>query len=270
MRKSSLVAIQVCLLGALFASAAARAQDSPPRAWTLRSGGVVYRLALSDEQLKLEYFGPSGDGETAGRDSNSSPPRDDFSGLAEGSSLAPESLRLVAQETRSLPKGVNTVRLTLRHKELPLDVEALYAAWGETGVLSRELKLINRGATSLRVSSLPSLVWDLPSGEYTLRYLWGGWGQERQMTAERLGAGTRSFIQSKGRSTNHYVPWLSLRDEDRNLEYLAELAWSGNWSMDVEKLPGRGQSALRDQRVRATMGMRHDFGDALALAPGET
>jgi alpha-galactosidase len=97
-----------------------------------------------------------------------------------------------------------------------------------------------------------------------------GWGQERQLATETLGAGARRFEQTQGCSTNGYVPWLSLRNRDSGVEYLAELAWSGNWWMQVKRRPGTGAAALRDQPVSATLAMRNDFGGALTLAPGDT
>ena len=153
---------------------------------------------------------------------------------------------------------------------LPLELDVRYAAWGETGVFSREIRLTNRGDQPVAVARLPSISWDLPGGDYTLRYLWGSWGQERQLATETLAAGTRRFEQTRGRSTNGYVPWLSLRNRTLGVEYIAELAWSGNWWMQVERQPGTGAAPLRDQPVRVELGMHNDFGGPLTLAPGDT
>lgn len=244
------------------------ADDPSARTWTLRSGAVLYRLALEDGRLVLDYFGPAS-GLTE-QDGAAAPRRHpDLAGLAEGRSLAPPALRLIAQQARTAAPGVEEVRLTLKHVDLPLEVEARYAAWGDTGVITRDLKLFNRGSQPIRVEASPSAAWALPKGVYTLRYLWGGWGQERQLAVEKLGAGTRRFEQAKGRSTNGYVPWLSLRNEGSGVEYLAELAWSGNWWMEVERRPGTWKGVFGEEEVRAAIGMRHDFGGPLALAPGE-
>ena len=81
----------------------------------------------------------------------------------------------------------------------------------------------------MRVARLPSITWELPGGDYTLRYLWGSWGQERQLATEALATGARRFEQTRGRSTNGYVPWLSLRNRALGDRVIAELAWSGNW-----------------------------------------
>ena len=162
------------------------------------------------------------------------------------------------------------LRLHFVHVSLPLQVDVRYAAWGETGVFSREIRLTNQGDRPLAVARLPSIGWDLPGGDYTLRYLWGSWGQERQLATETLAAGARRFEQTRGRATNGYVPWLSLRNRTLGIEYIAELAWSGNWWMQVERQPGTGAAPLRDQPVQVGLGMHNDFGGPLTLAPGDT
>ena len=59
--------------------------------------------------------------------------------------------------------------------------------------------MINRGRAAISVDVTPT--WLLPAGEYTLRYLYGEWGQERQLASESLGVGVRRFDQVKGRSS---------------------------------------------------------------------
>ena len=236
--------------------------------WTLQSGHVVYRLVTRDGALGLDYFGPASI-DTVRRDTATRPPRADIAGLANGRALAPSTLRVVSTERRSPMPGVEELRIVLRHATLPLEIEARYGAWGETGVITRELHLANRGTTPIRIESSPSLSLDLPAGEYSLRYLYGGWGQERQLAVEPVGAGARRFDQTRGRSAHGYIPWLSLRNERSGIEYIAELAWSGNWSMEIERHPGAAAARLRDQPLAVRMEMRHDFGGSLALAPGD-
>ncbi|MGA8151370.1 MAG: alpha-galactosidase [Terriglobales bacterium] len=238
--------------------------DSSDQSWTLKSGPVTYQLAERHDQLVLEYFGPTLDARVWNRTTL----HGDFGGLADGESLASGSLRLTSQESHSIAPGVEELLLRLKHTHLPLEIEARYTAWGETGVFTRELRLINRGEKPIHVASAPSLSWDLPQGDYTLRYLWGGSERERQSAVEKLGVGIRAFGSAKGGSSNGYAPWLSLHDGDSGVEYLVELAWSGNWQADVEMPPPSAESSSQD--VRVDMGIHFDFGGALRLAPGET
>lgn len=242
--------------------------DSKARRWTLTSGPVAYRLAERNDVLVLDYFGPASRMTEWGK-ATASTPRYDLTGVADGEALSP-ALHIVSQQRRIVAPGVEELLLTLRHAELPLEVQARYVAWGETGVFTREITLVNRGRKSIHVESSPSVAWELPRGDYTLRYLYGSWGQERQMMTEPVRPGARSFEQTRGRSTNGYVPWISLRNEELGVEYIAELAWSGNWWMRVERRPGTGSSPPRDQDVGVAMGIRPDFGGSLVLQPGDT
>ena len=185
-----------------------------------------------------------------------SQPVPEISGRVEGRPVRPQDLELVSQDTRQV----------WQHRRLPLLVEARDATWGETGVVTRQLMLTNTGSQALRVNSFPSLTWSLPRGEYELSYLYGGWGRERQLATERLGAGRRAFVSNRGRSSNGYSPWFSLLNRQTGVRYAAQLAWSGNWEMSFERHPDR--RPLEQETLRVELGMRFDGGHALSLAPG--
>ena len=242
--------------------------DSTTGSWTLVSGTVSYRLLRRNQRVAFDYFGPAA--RMGAAPDTAQPSRSDLTGLAADQPLEPDSLRLLSDSTVLVSPAVQELRLRLSHARLPLDLDVRYAAWGETGVFSREIRLTNRGSAPLPVSQLPSISWDLPGGDYSMRYLWGSWGQERQLATETLAAGARRFEQTRGRATNGYVPWLSLRNRTLGVEYIAELAWSGNWWMQVERQPGTGAAPLLDQPVRVQLGMHNDFGGPLTLAPGDT
>jgi alpha-galactosidase len=126
------------------------------------------------------------------------------------------------------------------------------------------------GEAAIDVASALSLSLEFPKGVYTLRHLYGGWGEEHQLATETLHGGGRRFGSTSGRSTNGFSPWISLRNENRKTEYLAELAWSGNWDMHVSRQPGKEPSELQEQPVLLSMAMHWDFGGALNLAEGAT
>jgi len=270
MSRWSGIFILILLLQPYTFVAAQKVEHNPSeQTWTLESGPVMYRFAMDYGQVVFEYFGPRS--HYTGRGSHRPQRRYDIMGMVDGRVLDPSRLRLAAHESRVAAPDRAELHMTFTHMDVPLEVEALYTAWGETGVITRALTFANRGTKPIRVESAPSLSMDLPRGEYTLRYLWGGWGQERQLATERLdGAGARRFEQTQGRSTKHYVPWLSLRNEDTGVEYLAELAWSGNWWMEVERQLDEGRGRLEEWEVSVAMGLRNDFGGPIVLSPGET
>ena len=244
--------------------------DSSGQAWILKTGPVEYRLRQRDGAVRLEYFGPAGLAAWRMGPQRRAHPvaSEDISGTIEGQRAGAEDLELKLAEPGSGPGGVETLRLRYRHRRLPLEIEAVYSAWGDTGVISRKLKLINRGSTVLHVESLPELSWRLPQGAYDLTYLWGGANQEKQIATETLGAGRRTLANLRGRSTSLYSPWFSLENKTLGVRYLGELAYSGNWKFQCERLPGTGSAPLQQGDLLASLGMLNDFEGALALAPG--
>ena len=230
--------------------------------WVLKSGPVEYRLHLQSGALRLDYFGPSGLAPWQRR----AVPSSDISGLVEGLPVTPEELELVSHDTPPLRSGVESLRLVYRHRQLPLRLEATYSSWAETGTLTRRLKIVNAGDRPLRVESLPELSWRLPPGAYELTYLWGGWGQEKQVSTEKLGAGRRTLASSRGRSTSLYSPWFALRNTTLGVTYVAQLAWSGNWQMHFEQQPGTAATRLEQTDMLVSLGTQYDFEGPLTLA----
>ena len=261
-----------CSLALGLLAAPVRAQrvayDSARSTWSLRSGPVLYRLSVRDGRVALDFFGPRTREDSLTKVLPSYPRMAalELTGTVAGQPLDTSSLRLTSQRLVSIAPGVDELRLTLRHATAALDVEERYTAWGETGVVTRELTVTNRGSSPIAVSIAPT--WLLPGGDYVLRSLYGSWGQERQLDTQPLGVGARRFEQTHGRSSKGYVPWLSLRNQRAGVEYLAELAWSGNWAMQVERTSGENDIVLANRPIAVQMGPRHDGGGPLSLAPG--
>jgi alpha-galactosidase len=240
------------------------------RTWSVRSGAVEYRLRDRDGAVRIVYLGPVGRPDwpaAVGRQSNPLS-RYDVAGLVDGQTLMPEDLRLVAHEVRRPRPETAALRLLYRHRRIPLEIEAVYTAWGDTGVLTRQLTFSNRSAAPLLMESAPSLSWCLPPGEYTLDYLHGLWGEERQLASENIGPGRRAFVNNTGRSSDGYSPWFSLRNNALGVRYAAQLAYSGNWEMFFERHVERRLVSWNGHELRAEMGMRFDFGGPAPLAPG--
>jgi alpha-galactosidase len=243
--------------------------DSVVQRWTLRSGPVTYRLAQVGRHVALDYFGPTARESDTTRVPSTYPRLRpiELVGTIGGLRIDSASLQFVSARATRRAAG-DELTLRLRHATLPVTFEERYAAWGETGVITRDITVRNTGARTIAVDVTPA--WYHPKGNYTLRYLQGTWGQERQLETETLGAGVRTFEQTSGRSSKGYVPWISLRNERARVEYLAELAWSGNWRAQIEKYPGENDVMLRDRPIAVRMGFRPDGGSPLLLASGQS
>ncbi len=233
--------------------------------WTLASGPVEYRLRLGDDGVRPVYFGPAGQPEWPAPDPSAQPAYD-ILGVVEGDQVRPPDLHL---EGADMPAGGLELALRYRHQHLPLEISARYLVQGDTGVITRRLTLVNRGAAALHIQSWPSLALQLPAGDYDLSYLYGGWGRERQLaTDQNLQAGGRVFVADRGRSTNGYVPWFGLRNRALRTMYMAQLAWSGNWRMSFDRAPSAGRVLLNQMPLAVDLGMCFDADGALTLPPG--
>lgn len=243
--------------------------DAATKVWSLRSGGVEYRLRQRDQTVTFEYFGSEGkDAWTTAPGWRGPIVRHEMTGTVDDRHFLPEDLTLASHEIRRPADDRSELRLVYRHKRQPLAIEALYTAWGDTGVFTRELKVTNRGTGVLHLDSMPSLVWRMPAGEYDLDYLHGVWAVERQLASERLGPGRRAFVSRLGRSAAGYSPWFCLRNEESGVRYAAQLAWSGNWEMLFERFLDRRPKRWQEQDLRVELGVRFDSGGSALLEAG--
>jgi alpha-galactosidase len=239
--------------------------------WQMVSGQVEYVIRVAQDIVTLSYFGPAAHAPwTAPGSAGTSLLRYDINGQAEGEEITPSELKLDSAKILPIKPGVDALELVLSHRRLPLQIRESYTVWGDTGVITRKIALVNSGSSDLHVERLPSLSWSLPPGEYDLTYLWGGWSQERQVGNDILGPGTRRFSSTSGRSTNDYSPWFCLHNHSNGTRYLAELAYSGNWEMGFARNPLVEEHPFTERDLNVDLGMRFDYGGALKLIAGES
>ena len=245
---------------------AATTYNEGNKTWTLASGDVEYRLQATERGLRVKYFGPRGL-EPAG---SAAVGTADIGGMIDGRRLDPESLELVSSEIENSKPGISVLHLSLRHRDLPVQVDIRYSGWGDTGVITRHVTLTNQGKNTLHIESLPSLALQLPAGDYELTHLFGSWKQERQVATEPLHDGERVFNANTGRSTCLYSPWFALHNRRNGIRYAGQLAWSGNWRMSFEQQPGMREAILASSPLRVSLGMTFDFGGAESLRAGDS
>lgn len=234
--------------------------DEAARRWVLSSGPAELVLRRRQDHVVVEYLGPARPAESRGRSWDVP----EFTGRLEGAEARPEELVLESHDLSPEEDGCRRLRLTSRWRSLKVHV--CYMAWGNTGVFTRQVTVTNAGNLPARLDALPSLSLLVPPGPYTLTYLHGGWGRERQVAVEPLGPGRREFVNRTGRSTNGHSPWFFLKDGKSGTGYLGQLAWSGNWQMSFERaLTARPPES---EPLRVEMGIRFDRGGPVILEPG--
>ena len=166
--------------------------------WHLVSGKVEYVLQKAQDTVRFIYFGPAARSPwSASQPAETSSARYDIDGQVEGQEIRPSELQLDSEKAVTVRRDVEELRLTLSHRRLPLQIQEIYTTWGDTGVITRKLVIVNKGRGILHIERLPSLSWSLPAGEYDLTYLWGGWSQERQVGNEILGPGSKEIRLNK-------------------------------------------------------------------------
>ena len=233
----------------------------PKQMWTLQSGTVQCLLRRTALGVDALYFGPAGAAPAEG----SFELKPDFWLKIEGRVMSSLDLEVAGVAKTNTASGREGLEVTYRHPVLPLEIQAAYNAWGDSGVISRQMRLVNRGTNQLHIELAPSLSWRLPAGDYELTTLRGPWGAERQVFTEPLTGTEKRFESAHGRSTASQSPWFSLRHEGTGLRYLAQLAWSGNWDLLFNRTGTNGRPSASELQVE--LGIRFDRGGP-ALLPG--
>jgi alpha-galactosidase len=121
------------------------------------------------------------------------------------------------------------------------EVTLSYTIFRDHPIVSRRVRIRNRGATRLRVTTAMSASLDLPDDDWTLVQLSGAWARERHITDRRLAPGRQSTASLRGASGHEHDPSLILRrastTETAGEAYGFSLVYSGNFLAEAEVGP---------------------------------
>ncbi len=196
--------------------------------------------------------------------------------LPDGSHAA--DLRYVSHEIRpgkyaleGLPaffggaEDADTLIVTLEDRTAQVSVELLYGVFEEYDLITRSVRVTNRGNAPVRLCRLASLCLDFQGADLDLITLDGRYAMERCPDRAPLRPGVQSVGSVRGMSSHQHNPFAILCDQDAREEHGlcwgAMLLYSGNFEAAVER------SQFED--VRLTMGI-HPFHFRWTLGPGET
>jgi alpha-galactosidase len=160
----------------------------------------------------------------------------------------------------------STLELVFTDTSYPLQVTLAYRVYDGFDVLERWAALQHLGeGPPITVRQAHSANWWLPAPRaWRLRYLYGGWGAETQLTQTMLTPG-KLVLESRNGTTSHRLnPWFTLDPDGAATEESGEvwsgaLAWSGSWKLVFET----GASG----QMHACGGV-NDFDWAYRLTPG--
>ena len=125
-------------------------------------------------------------------------------------------------------KKYENVRLTLH-----------YTVFEDCNVIARCITLENGGAQSIFIRKLMSFMLDMPSADYTMLTLDGGWAKEAHVHEREVSYGILVNDSTTGGSSNRHNPAFLLKakgaDEEHGQIYGFNLIYSGNHYSAVEK-----------------------------------
>jgi len=158
-----------------------------------------------------------------------------------------------------------TLIVVLEDAAAGVDVELYYGVLENYDVITRAVRLVNRGGHTVRVRQAASLCLDFQRGDLDLITFDGKHVLERRPNRAPLLPGVRSAGSVRGNSSHQHNPFVILCEhdagEDHGLCYGAALLYSGNFQAAAER--------SQFENVRLTLGI-HPWHFCWTLAPGES
>lgn len=191
----------------------------------------------------------------------------------DGSRMA--DLRYVSYELRQGKYGLEglpafwggdeweTLVVTLEDAAAKMQVELFFGVLEKYDLITRSVRVVNRGEKTVRLRRCASLCLDFQGGDFDLITFDGCHTQERHLNRTPLRPGVQSVGSSRGASSHHHNPFVMLcdrsADEDHGLCYGAALVYSGSFLAAAER--------TRLEHNRLVLGLNPDQ-FCWTLAPG--
>lgn len=162
-------------------------------------------------------------------------------------------------------EDADTLILTLEDATAHIQVELLYGVFERYDLITRAVRIVNCGDTSVRLHRAASLCLDFPSSDLDFITFDGGHVKERTLNRAHLRPGVQSVGSIRGISSHQHNPFIMLcepgADEEHGTCYGAALLYSGNFEAAVER--------CQFEDARLTLGI-HPFHFCWTLEPGQT
>lgn len=125
-----------------------------------------------------------------------------------------------------------TLTIILEDKILGAELHMFYTVFEECNVITRSVRLYNKGEKPFRIKNLMSMQLDLQMGDYTALTFDGAWLRERQKNEHKLTSGEFSVGSISGTSSNRHNPFFAIKcgncTEDNGECFGFNLVYSGN------------------------------------------
>jgi alpha-galactosidase len=167
--------------------------------------------------------------------------------------------------TYGTPEETESLEIHLEDRLTGLSVYLLYTVFEEKDVITRSVRMENRGSETTELQQIYSCCLDFPDAGFELLHLDGSWARERHIARQKLVGGVHAVGSARGASSHNHNPFIALvrpdTREDHGDAYGFSFVYSGNFSAGAEV----------DQfyKTRVWMGLG-SFDFSWRLAPGET
>jgi alpha-galactosidase len=131
-----------------------------------------------------------------------------------------------------------TLEVVLFDDLINVEITLSYTIYENNPVITRSARYINHGTDEVYITNCMSSSIDLPSDEYEMVQLSGGWSRERHIKERRLQPGIQSVYSARGASSANHNPFVALKapnaDEFQGEVYGFSLVYSGNFQAQIE------------------------------------
>ena len=157
-----------------------------------------------------------------------------------------------------------TLEITMRDENLDLEVVLSYTAFPEENVITRSVRVQNKGKEDLRVEKILSACLDMDNEDFSMLSLHGTWARERHIQTAELHYGKQVIFSARGESSHQEHPFIALvtngTDQEQGKVYAMHFVYSGNFMAETE--------LCQFDNLRMTMGINPEEFSWL-LEPGE-
>lgn len=135
-------------------------------------------------------------------------------------------------------KEATTLEITLTDQWINTEIILSYTIYEELPVITRSVRFINKGASTILIDRAMSACLDLADDDFEMMHLVGAWGREHYVKERKIGQGIQGIYSMRGSSSAEHNPFLAMKrrntTELQGEVYGFCLVYSGNHLEQIE------------------------------------
>ncbi len=139
----------------------------------------------------------------------------------------------------ALEEEADTLEVILEDAASKVEIHLLYGVLEENDIITRAVKIINRGDDGILLQKAASMNLDFLDGDYEWLTFYGRHVMERNIQRDELTHGIHAVGSVRGTSSHHYNPFAIVceknADEEKGSCYGFSFLYSGEFQMEAEK-----------------------------------